>query len=268
MANSDQTHLRRDPFQRPSLTPGPLGHNDSAAPNSPTIHLRDTPGPLGINDHATPEAVAARDVKSNPHYCKGSRIGSQLPLGMNISDYGVRFIWNEEYAPDVSERLHWPGGASGVTLGAGYDMKARSKQQVLADLLSIGIARDDSAKAACGAGLSGGAAESFVLSHRKVLVLNEQQAVALLKLILPSYEKVVRQGVRVQLLQHEYDALVSFSYNPGGRFKKVASCINEGRIGDAMWLMTSANKSGGKVLGGLILRRKRETQLYLRGKYT
>ncbi len=267
MANSDQTHLRRDPFQRPSLTPGPLGHNDSAAPNT-TIQPRDTPGPLGINDHAKPEAVAARGAKTNPHYCKGSRIGPQLPLGMKISDDGVRFIWNEEYAPDVSERLHWPGGASGVTLGAGYDMKTRSKQQVLADLLVIGIDREVSAKAACGAGLSGEPAESFVLSHRKILVLNEQQAVALLKLVPPSYEKMVRQGVRVPLLQHEYDALVSFSYNPGGRFKKVASSINEGRIGDAMWIITSANKSGGKVLGGLVTRRKRETQLYLWGKYT
>lgn len=265
MANSDQTHLRRDPFQRPSLTPGPLGHNDSAAPITPTIHPRDTPGPLGINDHATPEAVATRDT--NQRYCKRSRIGSQLPLGMKISDEGVRFIWKEEYAPDVSERLHWPGGASGVTLGAGYDMKTRSKQQVLADLLKISVDREIGAKAACGAGLSGEAAESFVLSHRKMLVLNEQQAVALLKLILPSYERVVRQRVLVSLLQHEYDALVSFSYNPGGSFKKVAFCINEGRIGDAMWIITSANKSGGKVLNGLVERRKRETLLYLRGKY-
>ncbi|WP_367620763.1 glycoside hydrolase family protein [Geomonas oryzisoli] len=186
---------------------------------------------------------------------------------MRISDDGVRFIWSEEYAPDVSERLHWPGGASGVTLGAGYDMKTRSKQQVLTDLQEIGVSRDLSAKAACGAGLSGEAAESFVLSHRKMLVLGEQQSIALLRLILPSYEKVVRQGIRVPLLQHEYDALVSFSYNPGGCFRKVASCINEGRIGDAMCFITSANKSGGKVLNGLVKRRKRETQLYLRGKY-
>ncbi|WP_236027111.1 glycoside hydrolase family protein [Geomonas diazotrophica] len=186
---------------------------------------------------------------------------------MTVSDDGVRFIWKEEYAPGVSERLHWPGGASGVTLGAGYDMKTRSKQQVLADLLKAGIHPDVSTKAACGAGLSGEGAETFVLLHRKMLVLNQQQATALLKLILPGYEKVVRQGVHVSLLQQEYDALVSFSYNPGGRFKKVATCINEGRIRDAMAVITSANTSGGKVLAGLVARRKREIELYLRGKY-
>lgn len=36
-------------------TPGPLGHNDAAAPHNGLKHARgDTPGPLGINDHGAP----------------------------------------------------------------------------------------------------------------------------------------------------------------------------------------------------------------------
>ncbi|MBJ6798554.1 glycoside hydrolase family 24 protein [Geomonas propionica] len=54
MANSRQLHLRRDPFQRPSLTPGPLGHNDAASPDSPRSFVGDTPGPLGMKDHGDP----------------------------------------------------------------------------------------------------------------------------------------------------------------------------------------------------------------------
>ncbi|MBU5611684.1 hypothetical protein [Geomonas azotofigens] len=52
MAGSRQLHLRRDPFQRPTLTPGPLGHNDASSPNTPKGLIGDTPGPLGVNDGA------------------------------------------------------------------------------------------------------------------------------------------------------------------------------------------------------------------------
>lgn len=56
MANSRQPQFYRDPFQPPSLTPGPLGHNDAASPNAPKTLRIDTPGPLGINDHGCPSA--------------------------------------------------------------------------------------------------------------------------------------------------------------------------------------------------------------------
>ncbi|QWV93202.1 hypothetical protein KP004_18860 [Geomonas oryzisoli] len=55
MAGSRQDHLRRDPFQRPTLTPGPLGYNDAASPNSKALP-KDTPGPVGRNDLADPSA--------------------------------------------------------------------------------------------------------------------------------------------------------------------------------------------------------------------
>lgn len=55
MATSRSPHpLRRDPFQRPTLTPGPLGRNDAASPDTQRTLVGDTPGPLGIKDHATP----------------------------------------------------------------------------------------------------------------------------------------------------------------------------------------------------------------------
>jgi hypothetical protein len=42
------------PIYLPSLTAGPLGHNDAGHPNRPRLLLGDTPGPLGINDHGDP----------------------------------------------------------------------------------------------------------------------------------------------------------------------------------------------------------------------
>ena len=40
-----------------------------------------------------------------------------------------------------SNHLHWPGGSSGVTLGPGYDMRQRTRQEIFADLTAIGIDR-------------------------------------------------------------------------------------------------------------------------------
>jgi hypothetical protein len=133
MANSaSRRPFGFNPFEKALFTPGPLGCNDAASPDSLFWFRKDTPGPLGSNDHADPEvAVKRKEEIPEP-------VG-RLPKLMNISQAGLDFIWNEEYFGGISEKLHWPGGASGVTLGAGYDMKARSANEVSSDLLSIGI---------------------------------------------------------------------------------------------------------------------------------
>lgn len=41
-------------FNLPIRTPGPLGHNDTASPDSPDWVVGETPGPLGLHDHADP----------------------------------------------------------------------------------------------------------------------------------------------------------------------------------------------------------------------
>jgi len=267
MANSlSQYPLGVNPFERAILTPGPLGHNDAASPDSTSL-LGDTPGPLGINDHADP-LVAAKAKEDSRKMVASSLKAGMRPSLMSISQDGLDFIWAEEYREGISERLHWPRGASGVTLGAGYDMKARSKDAVTADLIMIGINADDAKKAAEGAGLGGKDADSFVRNNRKLIVIDNGQATKLLKLIITGYEAMVRRGVKVPLLQHEFDALVSFAYNPGGRFGTVIKLINEGLITEAMEKVKAANTSGGHVLAGLVTRRRHEVNLYLKGVYT
>lgn len=50
----DSFKFRRDPFKPQPLTPGPLGYNDSASPDSKEEYRGETPGPLGMNDYADP----------------------------------------------------------------------------------------------------------------------------------------------------------------------------------------------------------------------
>ncbi len=134
--------------------------------------------------------------------------------GMSTSDAGLQFIFHHEALRGVTEHLHWPGGSSGVTLGAGYDMKDRDKTQIAIDLKWIGVPPDVADKASSGAGLTRDTASDFADDHEELLSLTEAQQVNLLKKVVPHYEAIVRRNLNAKLLQHEFDALVSFAYDP------------------------------------------------------
>lgn len=96
--------------------------------------------------------------------------------------------------------------------------------------------------------------------------ITKEQSRELLKADLCRFEKAVNETIKHQLLQHQFDALVSFSFNVGTEaFRKstLAKKINA----NAPWNEIRAeflrwNKAGGRVLAGLTSRRKREAKLY------
>jgi len=61
-----------------------------------------------------------------------------------------------------SREAHWPGGASGVTIGRGYDMKHRSAETIVSDLTTAGVPLADAERLAQGAGLTGQDAADFI----------------------------------------------------------------------------------------------------------
>lgn len=82
-----------------------------------------------------------------------------------------------------SRRAHWPQGASGVTIGRGYDMKLKSKERVKADLITSGLVQADAEALSQGAGLSGEDAKKFVEKDTvRAIEISEQQQVALFSL--------------------------------------------------------------------------------------
>lgn len=92
------------------------------------------------------------------------------------------------------------------------------------------------------------------------MVISSAQADAYLKADLATAEKAVN-ATGLKLNQNQFDALVSFTYNCGQ--KNLKTLINNRtlpQIGEAILLY---NKSGGKVLNGLIRRRKAEHDLYI-----
>jgi GH24 family phage-related lysozyme (muramidase) len=188
-------------------------------------------------------------------------------ISMRTSLNGRLFIINEECLNGVSNHLHHPSSGSGVTLGPGYDMKDRTETEIVLDLQIIGLPKDAAAAAAKGASLSGSAADAFVKANHKLIDLTNEQEAQLLAHIVPKYEAHVKRNIKVPVHQYEFDALVSFAYNPGGGWHAVSSFVNQKKYHEAMMALSQQIYSKHEKLKGLINRRRWETNLFLYGVY-
>lgn len=99
----------------------------------------------------------------------------------------------------------------------------------------------------------------------KGLSITREKAEELLISDIESAEYIVKSLVKVDLNQHQYDALVDFSFNVGGEnFKNstLLKLINSGDFVNANAEFKKWNKGGGKVLSGLVTRRNNEAALF------
>lgn len=98
--------------------------------------------------------------------------------------------------------------------------------------------------------------------------VTKDQAEALLLFDVATFEKGVSDIVKVPLSQHQFDALVSFSYNIGLGAFRTSTLVRRLNGGDynvgAEFLRW--NKASGKELPGLTRRREAEKQLFEKGK--
>lgn len=194
----------------------------------------------------------------------GIKLDPKLRL---LSTKGQSFIFKHEAMKNVTNHLHWPGGASGVTLGPGYDMKARTAASITADMKAIGLS-DAVAKIVSQAStLVDAAADKFARDHKSAVDLSDKQQKDLLTHVVKPYEHRVRRSLKVPLTQYEFDALVSFAYNPGRGWHTVTHRINARDIKGAMKEIRACNVSRKKILLGLTHRRADEVKLFLEGKY-
>jgi GH24 family phage-related lysozyme (muramidase) len=192
---------------------------------------------------------------------------SRKAAAKSISEEGIRFIFKQESLAGTTNRLHWPAGASGVTLGAGYDMKGRSANSIASDMKAIGLDESTSRTISSAAGLTGQTAKEFCENNHELVNLSDESQIELLRKIVPNYENMVNRAMKIDLEQNEFDALVSFAYNPGGGWVKVTSYINQGAVDSAMTEIKKYVLSGGVTFSGLVKRRNDEVTLYTRGRY-
>lgn len=93
--------------------------------------------------------------------------------------------------------------------------------------------------------------------------ITQQRADQLFANIVTKFEKIVNKNVTVPLNQNQFDALVSHTWNTGGSntlFQLINRKAADGYIRD--WFETKYITAGGKVLKGLVNRRKEEANLY------
>ena len=99
-----------------------------------------------------------------------------------------------------------------------------------------------------------------------------EQADYLLKCDLEQFEAAIWHDVRaLDLTQAQFDALVSFAYNVGvGNWQKstLRKLVLTGQNSEAAGQFECWNKGGGKVLPGLVKRRRAEREMWLFGRYT
>lgn len=97
--------------------------------------------------------------------------------------------------------------------------------------------------------------------------LSDENAENLFRKDLKYYEGIVKNRVKVNLYQHEFDALVIFVYNIGDgkkgfRGSSLLEKINEKKYDEAPELFSRFTQSGGKIMPGLVLRRKAEAKIF------
>lgn len=216
--------------------------------------------PPPIRNTVAPAMARARTAPLPPGDARPAK-------GMRMSLAGRRFIIRHEGLKGVSNRLHHPTMGSGVTIGPGYDMKDRTPAQVASHLRLIGVDPATAEKAAQGAGKQGSAARRFVAENKHLLDLSDDKQAALLFRIVGHYEGMVHRAITIPLHQHQFDALVSYAYNPGGGWKKTTALVNVHDYSGAMIEISRHVYSKKQKVDSLVTRRKLESRMFIYGEY-
>lgn len=170
-------------------------------------------------DKADLAAVLADLWKSGLIIARGLAFKGVTASPLTLSDAGERFLLGRETQAGVSEKLHHPTSASGVTLGAGYDMKDRSASEIISTLTNLGVERKSATTVSGATGLFGSKADDFVALHADAVTLTDAQQSSLFDKVLPPFVVLTKRGlvpsIQQRLFDYEFDALVSFTYNLG-----------------------------------------------------
>ena len=122
--------------------------------------------------------------------------------------------------------------------------------------------KDGSKRYACGWGHTGSAGPPEVTADT---VFTQEQADAVFRQDMEMVEAKVRQHVKAQLNQNQFDALCSAAYNMRtAHFEEAVrlSNINGGAYSTVPAVLMLFDKSDGRVLRGLTRRRKEEGELF------
>lgn len=98
--------------------------------------------------------------------------------------------------------------------------------------------------------------------------ITEERATELLEFVAnKTFSENINKVVKVPLNQNQFDALVSFAYNIGNKNFNWSTLLKKLNLSDyegASLEFGRWNQASGKILSGLVLRRQKEKELFLR----
>jgi len=103
------------------------------------------------------------------------------------------------------------------------------------------------------------------------MTVTRAEAMKIFRRDLRKFERSVERAVKVPLRQHQFDACVSLAYNIGAaNFRKssVLKHINAGDMAAAARAFGNWTRSNGRVMRGLVRRRKAEARLFANASRT
>lgn len=179
-------------------------------------------------------------------------------------------------AEGVDQPGRWPGGASGITLGHGYDLSAESAGELIQDWTPL-LGHAVVARLQAAVGKSGQAAAAIASRFADIHVTREHADAVFTTATLPKYRIITKGAFGPHLAELPLDAqgaLVSLIYNrgqgmDGGRRAEMrairadlADGVQRGDLTDiAKQLRAMKHLWVGQGLDGLITRREAEARL-------
>lgn len=185
-----------------------------------------------------------------------------------LSDKAKQLIFDFEGIDQPSE---WPGGASGITIGIGYDLGYESAGDFTDDWQPL-LAPDDFSQLTEVVGLTGTAAQAKASSLRGIRIRQDQAEQVFLERSVPKYQKLTETtfpGVE-DLPEDAQGALVSLIYNRGAslqgdsrrEMRAIRDAVAAGDLQEiANQLRAMKRLWVGKGLDGLLRRRDAEADL-------
>jgi GH24 family phage-related lysozyme (muramidase) len=196
--------------------------------------------------------------------------------GLEISKEGYQLILNHEvgggpvYYTKRLQRPCYPGGASGVTIGVGYDLGYNTREQIDADWAMLPSETRNRLKAC--AGLKGAAARRLIPGVRDIIIPWDAARQVFDKNTIPRFAKITNKSYpgTDKLHPHIQSAHLSWVFNRGGGITKSSRDLEKRLIRrdtpNSPKLLPGHYRASkriwrGKGLDGLLRRREDEARL-------
>lgn len=188
MSSLASTAQAKAPPSQDLSTPAPTTDGPASTPQGQALQGQSTVGNSAV------AAMIGGGANSGPYTKKYG--GGSKNANLNVDRGQVTFdAEGNEGGHFHSRTAHWPGGASGVTIGRGYDLGQQSKTGIVKDMTAAGISDGDANKFAPAAGKQGKDAKAWLDENGKTLpeITQEQQK----KLFYIAYDRLAGDVARI-----------------------------------------------------------------------